>query len=62
MLQRDLFVLPGCFSPAGKYGPRVVQVDETLTHGAEGDVRERRRIEIRLRKYEGSILYRPRDD
>jgi flagellar motor protein MotB len=33
-------------------GAQLIQVDETLTHGAEGDVKERRRIEIRLRKYE----------
>jgi flagellar motor protein MotB len=36
-------------------GAQLIRVDETLTHGAEGDVRERRRIEIRLRKYEGPI-------
>lgn len=33
-------------------GAQVIQVDETLSQGAVGDVRERRRIEIRLRKYE----------
>jgi outer membrane protein OmpA-like peptidoglycan-associated protein len=33
-------------------GAQLIQVDQTLTHGAEGDVKERRRIEIRLRKYE----------
>jgi outer membrane protein OmpA-like peptidoglycan-associated protein len=33
-------------------GAQLIQVDETLTHGSQGDVRERRRIEIRLRKYE----------
>jgi outer membrane protein OmpA-like peptidoglycan-associated protein len=33
-------------------GAQLIQVDETLSHGSEGDVRERRRIEIRLRKYE----------
>jgi hypothetical protein len=35
-------------------GAQLIQVDETLSHGSEGDVRERRRIEIRLRKYEGT--------
>jgi len=35
-------------------GAQLIQVDETLTHGSQGDVRERRRIEIRLRKYEKS--------
>ena len=34
-------------------GAQVIQVDETLSQGAGGDVRERRRIEIRLRKYDG---------
>jgi outer membrane protein OmpA-like peptidoglycan-associated protein len=33
-------------------GAQLIQVDETLTRGSQGDVRERRRIEIRLRKYE----------
>jgi len=33
-------------------GAQLIQVDETLSRGSEGDVRERRRIEIRLRKYE----------
>ena len=33
-------------------GAQLIQVDETLSQGAIGDVRERRRIEIRLRKYE----------
>jgi flagellar motor protein MotB len=33
-------------------GAQLIQVDETLSPGAEGDVKERRRIEIRLRKYE----------
>jgi flagellar motor protein MotB len=37
-------------------GAQLIQVDERLTHGAAGDVRERRRIEIRLRKHESSIL------
>jgi flagellar motor protein MotB len=40
-------------------GAQLIQVDETLTHGAEGDVRERRRIEIRLRKYERPVLDQP---
>jgi hypothetical protein len=35
-------------------GAQLIQVDETLTRGSQGDVRERRRIEIRLRKYEKS--------
>jgi flagellar motor protein MotB len=35
-------------------GAQLIQIDETLTRGAEGDVKERRRIEIRLRKHEGS--------
>jgi flagellar motor protein MotB len=35
-------------------GAQLIQIDETLTHGAEGDVKERRRIEIRLRRHEGS--------
>ena len=34
-------------------GAQVIQVDETSSQGAGGDVRERRRIEIRLRKYDG---------
>jgi len=34
-------------------GARLIQVDETLSQGSAGDVRERRRIEIRLRKYAG---------
>jgi hypothetical protein len=33
-------------------GAQLIQVDDTLSQGAVGDVRERRRIEIRLRKYE----------
>ena len=33
-------------------GAQLIQVDETLSHGSLGDVKERRRIEIRLRKYE----------
>jgi outer membrane protein OmpA-like peptidoglycan-associated protein len=33
-------------------GAQLIQVDQTLSHGAIGDVKERRRIEIRLRKYE----------
>jgi outer membrane protein OmpA-like peptidoglycan-associated protein len=33
-------------------GAQVIQVDETLSQGSVGDVRERRRIEIRLRKYQ----------
>jgi hypothetical protein len=33
-------------------GAQLIQVDETLSQGSTGDVRERRRIEIRLRKYE----------
>lgn len=41
-------------------GAQLIQVDETLTRGAEGDVRERRRIEIRLRKYERPVLDAPR--
>jgi outer membrane protein OmpA-like peptidoglycan-associated protein len=32
---------------------QLIQVDETLSQGSAGDVRERRRIEIRLRKYAG---------
>jgi outer membrane protein OmpA-like peptidoglycan-associated protein len=32
---------------------QLIQVDETLSQGSAGDVRERRRIEIRLRKYTG---------
>jgi len=35
-------------------GAQLIQVDETLTRGSQGDVRDRRRIEIRLRKYERS--------
>lgn len=34
-------------------GAQLIQVDETLSQGSAGDVRERRRIEIRLRKYAG---------
>lgn len=34
-------------------GAQVIQVDETVSQGSGGDVRERRRIEIRLRKYSG---------
>jgi hypothetical protein len=34
-------------------GAQVIQVDETVSQGSGGDVRERRRIEIRLRKYAG---------
>jgi outer membrane protein OmpA-like peptidoglycan-associated protein len=34
-------------------GAQVIQVDETLSQGSGGDVRERRRIEIRLSKYDG---------
>lgn len=34
-------------------GAQVIQVDDTLSQGSGGDVRERRRIEIRLRKYDG---------
>jgi len=33
-------------------GAQVIQVDETLSQGSMGDVKERRRIEIRLRQYE----------
>jgi outer membrane protein OmpA-like peptidoglycan-associated protein len=33
-------------------GAQLIQVDETLSRGSMGDVKERRRIEIRLRKYE----------
>jgi outer membrane protein OmpA-like peptidoglycan-associated protein len=40
-------------------GAQLIQVDETLTRGAEGDIKERRRIEIRLRKYEKT---RPDDE
>jgi hypothetical protein len=40
-------------------GAQLIQVDETLTHGAEGDGRELRRIEIRLRKYERPVLDQP---
>jgi hypothetical protein len=36
-------------------GAQVIQVDETLSQGSGGDVRERRRIEIRLRKRNGQI-------
>jgi outer membrane protein OmpA-like peptidoglycan-associated protein len=35
-------------------GAQLIQVDQTLSQGSIGDVRERRRIEIRLRKYEKS--------
>jgi outer membrane protein OmpA-like peptidoglycan-associated protein len=35
-------------------GAQLIQVDQTLSQGSVGDVRERRRIEIRLRKYEKS--------
>jgi outer membrane protein OmpA-like peptidoglycan-associated protein len=34
-------------------GVQLIQVDEKLSQGSAGDVRERRRIEIRLRKYAG---------
>ena len=34
-------------------GAQLIQVDETLSQGSGGDVRERRRIEIRLRQYTG---------
>jgi len=34
-------------------GAQLIQVDETLSQGSAGDVRERRRIEIRLRQYAG---------
>jgi hypothetical protein len=34
-------------------GAQLIQVDDTLSQGSGGDVRERRRIEIRLRKYAG---------
>ena len=34
-------------------GAQVIQADETLSQGSGGDVKERRRIEIRLRKYGG---------
>jgi hypothetical protein len=34
-------------------GAQLIQVDHTLSQGSGGDVRERRRIEIRLRKYVG---------
>jgi hypothetical protein len=34
-------------------GAQLIQVDGTLSQGSGGDVRERRRIEIRLRKYVG---------
>jgi flagellar motor protein MotB len=34
-------------------GAQLIQVDGTLSQGSGGDVRERRRIEIRLRKYAG---------
>jgi hypothetical protein len=33
-------------------GAQLIQLDQTLSQGSLGDVRERRRIEIRLRKYE----------
>jgi hypothetical protein len=33
-------------------GAQLIQTDQTLAHGAPGDVRQRRRIEIRVRKYE----------
>lgn len=35
-------------------GAQLIQIDDTLSQGSGGDVRERRRIEIRLRKYAGS--------
>jgi hypothetical protein len=35
-------------------GGQLIQVGETLSHGSAGDVRERRRIEIRVRKHEGA--------
>jgi hypothetical protein len=34
-------------------GAQLIQVDEKLSQGGGGDVRDRRRIEIRLRKYDG---------
>jgi flagellar motor protein MotB len=34
-------------------GAQLIQADETLSQGSAGDVRERRRIEIRLRQYAG---------
>jgi hypothetical protein len=37
-------------------GAQLIQVDEKLSQGSAGDVRERRRIEIRLRKYAGQDI------
>jgi outer membrane protein OmpA-like peptidoglycan-associated protein len=34
-------------------GAQLIQVDETLSKGSAGNVRDRRRIEIRLRQYNG---------
>jgi outer membrane protein OmpA-like peptidoglycan-associated protein len=42
-------------------GAQLIHVDGTLSQGSGGDVRERRRIEIRLRKYAGPDAVVQRD-
>jgi hypothetical protein len=42
------------FSVLPLSGAQLIKLDENLTTGSKGDVKERRRIEIRLRKHQSA--------